>query len=191
MQPFYVLYFARWCCVTNTKNLLNAYQYTVCLAMVICFPYSSLRVDPETQNVFYNWVKLPIYPSPKTMVTLTSHLGQKNNTCLGKMGEQFPNGKTEISWCITLSKFEKKKSLKKSSTTKCLFFFTSAGWGLFLLLPEELPVRIPCVFRTFFLLKSVWYVVKVLLSLLGKIFDVFGLCVEKNKARIKLYQPIP
>lgn len=108
VQPFYVLYFARWYCVANTKNLLNAYQYTVCLAMFICFPYSSLRLDPETQNVFYNLVKLPIYPSPKIMVTLTSHLGQKNNTGLGKMGGQFPNGKTEISWCISLPKFEKK-----------------------------------------------------------------------------------
>ena len=57
------------------------------------------------------------------MVTFTSHLGQKNNTGLGKMGGQFPNGKTEISCCITLPKFEKKKSLKKSSTTKCLFFY--------------------------------------------------------------------
>ena len=118
-----MLYFARWCCVANTKNLLNAYQYTVCLAMFICFPHSSLRLDPETQNVFYNLVKLPIYPSPKTMVTLTSHLGQKNNTGLGKMGGQFPNGKTEISWCITLPNLEKKNHLKNHQELNVYFFY--------------------------------------------------------------------
>lgn len=57
---------------------------------------------------------------------------------------------------------------------------TSEGWGLFLLLPEALPVRIgsPFVF-TLLSLKSVWYVDKFLFPLLGKIFEVFGLCMKR------------
>jgi len=188
VQPFYVLYFARWCCVANTKNLLNAYQYTVCLAMFICFPYSSMRLDPETQNVFYNWVKLPIYPSPKTMVTLTSHLGQKNNTALGKMGGQFPNGKTKISWCITLPKF-KKKSLKKSSTTKYLFFYL---WGVRVV--PSVARRASCSnslrLSDLLLIKvSLICCEVVIVSTWEDLRCIWPVC-WKNKARIKLYQPI-
>ena len=54
-------------------------------------------------------------------------------------------------------------------------YYTSEGWGLFLLLPEELPARMLCAFRTFFWLNADWYVVELLLPLVGNICDVLGL----------------
>lgn len=75
------------------------------------------------------------------------------------------------------NKYKYSQPIIYSTKYNNLQVLTSEGWGLFLLLPDALPVRIAPAFLTFFSLKSVWYVEKLLLPLLGKIFEVSGLCM--------------